>query len=55
MTWASTFQYKAIVTPAQAGVQHRHSKFQQGVMDFRLRGNDEVLGSCGDLDLESDA
>jgi hypothetical protein len=30
------------VTPAQAGVHHRISKFQRRVMDSRLRGNDEV-------------
>jgi hypothetical protein len=24
-------------------VHHRHSKFRPQVMDFRLRGNDEVL------------
>jgi hypothetical protein len=30
------------VTPAKAGVQHRHFNFRQQVMDSRLRGNDEV-------------
>jgi hypothetical protein len=31
------------VTPAQAGVHHRRWKFQQRVMDSRLRGNDEKV------------
>jgi hypothetical protein len=36
------------VTPAKAGVHHRHTKSQQPVMDSRLRGNDElVFGKIG--------
>jgi hypothetical protein len=35
------FQFQSIVTPVKAGVHHRLLKFQHGVMDSRLRGNDE--------------
>ncbi len=55
MTWASTFQYKIIVTPAKAGGHHRLPKFRVRVMDSRLRGNDEVLVLGGEFELESDA
>ena len=38
----TSYSLQKFVTPAKAGVHHRKFKFQQQVMDSRLRGNDET-------------